>query len=266
MFKKLRLTTNLLLAYLIGFIISVILAFCTSSHMTIDYAFVTSSKTVFFFIISTYLLVSKTRESGLDDGIAFFSASLIYTTMSYAIIATALTLFTHNTPEQLATFCQKLYLDILLVSFIIDIIRCLIEDRDEKKRAEEAYRRAKERKERQRAYEEYLRKQEAQRAQERRRANEEARRRAAEEARRRAERERQYRQNNRRAQQYASNSQFTEALQLFGLSQPFTRAQLRKARNTLIKKYHPDHGGTNADAIKINTCYDLLKTSASDAK
>ena len=58
-------------------------------------------------------------------------------------------------------------------------------------------------------------------------------------------------------------SDFDKALRVFGLKLPFSSADLKKRRNELVKKNHPDHGGTNEKMIEINKAYDLLKRYAS---
>lgn len=65
---------------------------------------------------------------------------------------------------------------------------------------------------------------------------------------------------------YASSNQesdFDRALRVFGLKLPFSSADLKKRRNELVKKNHPDHGGTNEKMIEINKAYELLKRYAS---
>lgn len=58
-------------------------------------------------------------------------------------------------------------------------------------------------------------------------------------------------------------SDFDRALRVFGLKLPFSSADLKKRRNELVKKNHPDHGGTNEKMIEINKAYELLKRYAS---
>lgn len=58
-------------------------------------------------------------------------------------------------------------------------------------------------------------------------------------------------------------SDFDKALRVFGLKLPFSSADLKKRRNELVKKNHPDHGGTNEKMIEINKAYELLKRYAS---
>lgn len=65
---------------------------------------------------------------------------------------------------------------------------------------------------------------------------------------------------------YASphqESDFDKALRVFGVKLPFSSADLKKRRNELVRKNHPDHGGTNEKMIEINKAYDLLKRYAS---
>ena len=58
-------------------------------------------------------------------------------------------------------------------------------------------------------------------------------------------------------------SDFDKALRVFGVKLPFSSADLKKRRNELVRKNHPDHGGTNEKMIEINKAYDLLKRYAS---
>ena len=49
-----------------------------------------------------------------------------------------------------------------------------------------------------------------------------------------------------------------EALQVLGLEQGASRAQISEAHRRLMTKLHPDHGGTDYLASKINTARDVL--------
>lgn len=53
---------------------------------------------------------------------------------------------------------------------------------------------------------------------------------------------------------------YQEALALYMLSEPFTKAELKKQRNRLLKSFHPDEGDsqTMAYAQKINKGYETL--------
>lgn len=46
---------------------------------------------------------------------------------------------------------------------------------------------------------------------------------------------------------------------MFGVEIPYTEAEIRKKRNELIKKVHPDAGGSEKKAAQINEYYALLK-------
>lgn len=48
------------------------------------------------------------------------------------------------------------------------------------------------------------------------------------------------------------------ALTLFDLQMPFKASELRKKRNQLLKKYHPDQGGDPEMGKKVNMAYDIL--------
>lgn len=65
----------------------------------------------------------------------------------------------------------------------------------------------------------------------------------------------------------SENSHFTgaistekEALELFEMSKPYNMADLKKRRMELLKKVHPDQGGSNMMARLVNEAYDVLKT------
>ena len=53
------------------------------------------------------------------------------------------------------------------------------------------------------------------------------------------------------------------ALELFELSKPFSMEQLRTRRMEMLKKVHPDQGGSNMMARLVNEAYDVLKTRVS---
>lgn len=50
-----------------------------------------------------------------------------------------------------------------------------------------------------------------------------------------------------------------DALDLLGLSKPYTGAELDARRKAMLLKVHPDHGGSNAMARMVNDAYLLLK-------
>lgn len=54
-------------------------------------------------------------------------------------------------------------------------------------------------------------------------------------------------------------SPFEEAKIMFGVEIPYTKSQIKKLRNDLIKKHHPDNNNGSEDmCIKINNYYKLL--------
>lgn len=54
-------------------------------------------------------------------------------------------------------------------------------------------------------------------------------------------------------------SEKTTALQIMEMTEPFTQQALKKRRTALLKKVHPDTGGSNTFAQMVNEAYDLLK-------
>ena len=51
-----------------------------------------------------------------------------------------------------------------------------------------------------------------------------------------------------------------KAIEFFGLTPPIAIEDVKKRYQTLAKKYHPDLGCKDGDAMKyLNNCYDLLK-------
>lgn len=70
----------------------------------------------------------------------------------------------------------------------------------------------------------------------------------------------QYRKSN--SSSTTQNTDFVKAAALFMLDDKFTKAELKKQRNRLMKTFHPDTSGNNEDmdmyAKKINDAYNLL--------
>lgn len=58
------------------------------------------------------------------------------------------------------------------------------------------------------------------------------------------------------------NDKLHEAMWYFGLDMPYTDSQARERRKTLMKKAHPDAGGSEEDAKKINAYYEVLRKYA----
>jgi hypothetical protein len=51
-----------------------------------------------------------------------------------------------------------------------------------------------------------------------------------------------------------------QAIELLGLSRPFTLADLKRRRADMLKRVHPDTGGSNRMASMVNEAFDYLKT------
>lgn len=139
-----------------------------------------------------------------------------------------------------------------------DFSKIKVEFEHKKKAREEATRRAKEEADRKRQ-EQRRRQEQAYREQQRRQ----------EQAYRENQKRRQeYREDQNREEQYhqrrtSTNITLKEAEALFQMSTPFTKEQIRKKRNILLKKNHPDEGGSPEMCKKINLSYEVLLKAAS---
>lgn len=70
-------------------------------------------------------------------------------------------------------------------------------------------------------------------------------------------------QHNQQRQQSQPQDDFHKAMSFYGLTMPFTEQQLRDKRRKLMKNVHPDSGGSENDAKKINMYFDILRTYTS---
>lgn len=91
-------------------------------------------------------------------------------------------------------------------------------------------------------------------------------RRKAEEARKRTEREKRAEEAKKKAYEEQKNKAcrdggdglLQKAKDLFQVEKLYTKNELKEKRRRLLKKYHPDMGGSEEMAKKINTAYDIL--------
>lgn len=51
-----------------------------------------------------------------------------------------------------------------------------------------------------------------------------------------------------------------DALELYELSRPYTLADIKRKRNALLLRVHPDHGGSLALTRQVNEAFELLKS------
>lgn len=79
-----------------------------------------------------------------------------------------------------------------------------------------------------------------------------------EKARREEEQRRRERQQQEQRRRQSSKSPLDNAKDLFHVEMPFTKEQIKTIRNELLKKHHPDAGGSLEKCQEINTAYDLL--------
>ena len=66
------------------------------------------------------------------------------------------------------------------------------------------------------------------------------------------------RQQQEQRRRQSSKSPLDNAKDLFHVEMPFTKEQIKTIRNELLKKHHPDAGGSLEKCQEINTAYDLL--------
>lgn len=99
------------------------------------------------------------------------------------------------------------------------------------------------------------------------RQQEEIERKKREEAKRREEEKRRKREESQKSKSSGTSktlSPFEEAKSMFCVEMPYTKEQIKKSRNNLIKRYHPDNkGGSEEMCRKINENYALLLKFAS---
>lgn len=60
-----------------------------------------------------------------------------------------------------------------------------------------------------------------------------------------------------------TKSDYEMALEFYKLQMPFTEKELKERRRQFMKTAHPDAGGSNEEAEKINEYYEILKKYAS---
>lgn len=66
-------------------------------------------------------------------------------------------------------------------------------------------------------------------------------------------------QNSDETEQPRDRDETEDALRYFGLSMPFTEAELKSKYREAMKRAHPDAGGSNEEASRINRYYALLR-------
>ena len=54
-------------------------------------------------------------------------------------------------------------------------------------------------------------------------------------------------------------TEFALAKKLFGVEIPYTKEEIIEKKRTLLKKFHPDNGGSVEETIKINKAYEVLE-------
>lgn len=66
--------------------------------------------------------------------------------------------------------------------------------------------------------------------------------------------------NNRQDRDFKETLSEKQALELFEMKKPYTLDELKKRRMDLLKKVHPDQGGSNMMARLVNDAFEVLKT------
>lgn len=96
------------------------------------------------------------------------------------------------------------------------------------------------------------------RAQETRRREEEARRRAQEDRRKEKETRKKAEESEKKANMSREDASLERARDMFQVGKQYTECELKAKKRSLLKKHHPDVGGSVEMAQKINIAYDLL--------